>query len=81
MTCAARVLTDTDLQARKRPRVGDTVILSDFSRCRPRSALRAERVKGKWWVRPYRTASGKSGTMLCVEARDMENPRSCITLE
>ena len=81
MTNASRILTDADLQAGKRPETGDTVLLSDFSRCYPQSVLRTESVKGKWWLRPYRTASGKTGTMLCVEERDMDDPQSCIAPE
>ena len=78
MSQGARILSDEDLSAGQKPRVGDTVILSDFSRCYPRSGLRTESVKGKWWLRPYRTASGQTGTMLCVEERDMDNPQSCL---
>jgi len=74
---AAKTLTDSDLEAGKLPAYGDTIILSDFTRCRPRSAVSAASEKGKWWLRPYETASG-AGKMLCVQERDMDDPQSCI---
>ncbi len=78
VSCSAAVLTDKDLAAGKTPKVGDTVILSDFTRCFPRSAVGGKNVKGKWWLRPYETADGKKGQMICVEQRDMDNPKSCL---
>ena len=79
-TGSMRVLTDEDLHADKRPRVGDTVMLSDFARCYPRSAISTKSIKGKWWLRPYRAASGQTGHMLCVEERDRDSPQSAIAL-
>ena len=76
--CAAAVLTDTDLERGEQPRVGDTVILSDFEKCSPSSAISTTSVKGQWWLRPYKTTSGKLGKMLCVEERDRDNPQSCV---
>jgi hypothetical protein len=72
-----RTLTDADLAAGRKPAIGDTVILSDFARCFPHSAISLESVKGKWWLRPYRTANSE-GKMLCVEQRDKKNPSTCI---
>ena len=67
-----RTLTDADLAAGAKPEVGDTVILRDFAKCFPRSAVESKSVKGKWWLRPYRTAQGES-KMLCVEERDKQS--------
>ena len=78
LTCSAATLTDKDLAAGKKPKVGDTVILSDFTSCFPRSAVGKENVKGKWWLRDYETADGRKGQMICVEQRDMDNPKSCL---
>lgn len=60
---------------------GATIILDDFATCLPRSAIATESVKGKWWLREYHTASGQTGTMLCVEERDMDNPETCLVPE
>ena len=76
--CTAAVLTDRDLKVGKRPQVGDTVILSNFADCYPRSAVGSENVKGRWWLRPFETSDGKKGQMICVEQRDMDNPKSCL---
>ena len=78
LNCFGGELTDSDLSAGKKPKIGDTVILSDFTRCFPRSAVGNENVKGKWWLRDYQTADGKKGQMICVEQRDMDNPKSCL---
>ena len=74
-----RVWTDADLAAGNQPGVGDTVVLRDFSKCFPHSAVSSENVKGKWWLRPYRTAQGE-GKMLCVEQYDRKNknPHECL---
>ncbi|MCX7425399.1 MAG: hypothetical protein NTW96_07200 [Planctomycetia bacterium] len=77
----AAELTEADLDAGKRPAVGDSVLLKDFSRCTPNAAVVGQNVKGKWWLRPYRTSSGATGKMLCVEARDKDNPQTCIAPE
>ena len=66
LVCSAVELTDKDLAAGKKPKVGDTVILSDFTKCFPRSALSSKSEKGKWWLRPYKTETTE-GVMLCVE--------------
>ena len=81
MSQAAQLLTDEDLKAGRVPAAGDTVILTDLANCYPRSAIRQESVKGKWWLRSYRTESGATGEMLCVEERDMDDPASCIAPE
>jgi len=73
-----RVLTDASLASGQHPEVGDTVILSDFARCFPHSAIGPENKAGTWWLRPYTTAAGTSGKMLCVEARDKEKPETCV---
>lgn len=74
-----RTLTDADLTAGAKPAIGDVVMLRDFARCFPHSAVVSENVKGKWWLRPYRTA-GNDAKMLCVEQRDKANndPHDCI---
>ena len=53
-------------------------VIDDFSRTHPQAAIARRSEKGKWWLRPFRTATGQEGHMLCVEARDMEDPQSCI---
>jgi len=85
LTCMARgadqslpALTDADLNAGKTPNVGDTVILSDLARCFPRSAISPTNTKGRWWLRPYRTAGGRTGKMLSVEMRDKDKPETCL---
>jgi hypothetical protein len=77
----AAELTEADLDAGRRPAIGDSVVLQDFSRCTPATAVVGQSEKGKWWLRPYRTASGATGKMLCVEARDKENPQTCVAPE
>ena len=77
MAASSATLTDRDLVAGVKPAIGDIVILSDFAKCTPRSAISPTSAKGKWWLRPYRTASG-GGQMLCVEARDKQYPQTCI---
>ncbi len=77
LNCYAAELTDSDLAAGKRPKIGDTVILKDFANCFPRSAMSSKSEKGKWWLKPYKTDTTQ-GTMLCVEERDRDNPQSCI---
>ncbi len=74
----SRVLTDADLASGQTPEIGDTVILSDFARCFPHAAVGQENVKGKWWLRPYKTAGGADGKALCVEVRDKDKPETCI---
>lgn len=70
-------LNDDDLAAGRAPAVGDTVLLTRFEDCFPHYAVSESSEKGKWWLRPYKTASGE-GRMLCVEQRDTEDPQSCI---
>ena len=72
-----RTLTDADLRAGTEPRIGDTVMLTDFASCFPRSAIVPDSVKGKWWLRPY-TAGDQIGKMICVEERDKEHPETCL---
>lgn len=74
----AATLTDADLAAGRRPGIGDTVVLSDFRACFPRSSLTTTSTPGKWWHRAYTTASGGRARMLCVEERDKEHPESCL---
>ncbi|MBI2299937.1 MAG: hypothetical protein HYU66_13515 [Armatimonadetes bacterium] len=74
----AAVLTDADVHAGRKPAVGDTVVLSDFRACFPRSAIADTSQKGKWWLRGYSTAAGKPGHLLCVEERDKEHPETCL---
>ncbi len=81
MSQAAKTLTGEDIRAGQKPQVGDVLILKDFANCYPRSAIRTESVKGKWWLRPYKTEDGSTGTMLCVEERDMADPASCLAPE
>jgi hypothetical protein len=73
-----RVLTEANLASGQNPEIGDTVILSDFARCFPHAAIGSENKAGTWWLRPYKTAAGTEGKMLCVEARDKEKPETCI---
>lgn len=73
-----RVLTDADLASGEQPAIGDTVVLKDFIRCFPHSAVGMENKPGMWWLRAYKTAAGTEGKMLCVEARDKEKPETCI---
>ncbi len=80
VSCSAAVLTDKDLSSGKKPMIGDTVILSDFENCYPRFAISTENVKGKWWLRRYKTASGGTAKMLCIEQRDRDNPQSTMAL-
>jgi len=74
----AAQLTDADLTAGRQPKVGDTVILSNFRACFPHAAISEANEPGKWWLRPYRTASGQPGAMLCVEQRDKEHPEKSL---
>ena len=41
-------LADADLTAGRQPAVGDGVVLSDFTRCEPQSAIGAASEEGKW---------------------------------
>ena len=77
----AEILTDEDIRAGRMPKIGDVLMLTDFAHCHPRSAIRQESVKGKWWMRSYRTESGATGEMPCVEERDMDDPASCMAPE
>lgn len=61
----------------KGPAFGESVVLADFERCAPSSALSRTSEKGKWWLRPY-AVDGAGGAMLCVEERDREDPQRCI---
>jgi len=70
-------LGDEDIASGRIPAFGDTIILSDFARCEPSTALSESSQKGKWWLRPHTTEKG-SGRILCVEQRDMDDPESCI---
>ena len=47
----AAQLTDSDMAAGKKPEVSDTVILSDFANCFPRSAMSGKSEKGKLAIR------------------------------
>ena len=76
----AGVLHQADLEAGRAPEVGDTVLLDDFARCFPHSAVSKSSEKGKWWLRPYHTDTA-AGSMLCVEERDPEHPQTCIAPE
>ena len=49
-----RILRDLDLRDGQIPAIGDTVILEDFARCLPRSALDSVSTKGRWWLRPFK---------------------------
>ena len=72
-----KLLTECDLDAGVSPAIGDTVILGDWTRCRPQTAVTAESIRGRWWRRPYE-ADGGRGVMLCVEQRDKDYPESCL---
>ena len=76
MSCAA-TLTQADLDRGAEPQPGDEVILDDFSKLTPQTALTKKPERGKWWLRPY-VQDGKRGTMLMAVARDMEKPEACI---
>jgi hypothetical protein len=73
-----RTLTDADLDKGTTPAVGDVVMLRDFRRCFPHSAISTTSLPGKWWDRKYTTADGQQGRMLCVEARDVKAPETCL---
>ena len=77
MSAYAVELTHKELDAGTVPQVGDVVILDDFARCFPHSAIAGASQKGKWWLRPY-TTERRQGKMLCVEERDTERPESCL---
>lgn len=82
LTCShavqAKTLTDADLARGTVPKPGDEVILRDFSRLTPQSALAESSQKGTWWLRPYKDESGRQHTMLMSVERDMDKPASCI---
>lgn len=73
----ATELSQGDLDAGTSPAIGDVVVLDDFERCFPRSAIEDMSRKGKWWLRPYSTEQ-RRGKMICVEERDMERPETCL---
>ena len=82
LACGAsrgRVLTDADIRSGAVVEPGDEVVLRDFSRLEPQSALSEKSEPGKWWLRPYRhTQGGDSGVMLMTIERDMEQPERCL---
>ena len=73
-----RTLTDDEVARGLMPAVGDTVILTDFARCFPHSAVVSDSQKGKWWNRSYTTPDGRHGRMICVEQRDTKTPETCL---
>ena len=74
----ARTLTQADLDRGIMPKPGDEMILRDFSRLSPQDALSKTSQRGKWWLRPYKTKDGQSGTMLMTVERDMDRPATCL---
>ena len=76
--CHARVLTQSDLDSGTEPRPGDEVILRDFARLTPRSALSPESARGKWWLRKYKTDDDSERVLLMTVERDMDRPESCL---
>ncbi len=73
-----RTLTQADLDRGVAPQPGDQVILRDFSRLKPQDALSKTSVRGKWWLRRYRTDDGREQTMLMTVERDMDKPETCL---
>jgi hypothetical protein len=77
-SASARTQTQADLDGGITPKPGDEIILRDFSRLSPQSALSNTSVRGKWWLRKYETQGGQELTMLMTVERDMDKPATCI---
>ncbi len=78
LAARAGTLTQADIDGGAVPRAGDRVVLSDFSRLMPQDALSRTSVRGKWWLRSYKTDGGQAGTMLMTVERDMDKPETCL---
>jgi hypothetical protein len=77
-TAGGGTLSQADLDRGTVPKPGDQVILRDFARLAPQEAIGKTSVPGKWWLRPYKTDRGETGTMLMTVQRNMARPESCI---
>ena len=73
-----RTLSQADLDRGETPRPGDQVVLRDWSRLSPQDALSKTSMRGRWWLRPYKTDDGRSGTMVMTVERDMAKPETCL---
>lgn len=72
-------LSQADLNLGAIPKPGDSILLCDFSKLTPQSALSDRSQRGKWWLRPYREADGgPEKTMLMTVERDMDHPETCL---
>jgi len=80
LACVAKAdtLTPKDLQGGVTPKPGDQIVLDDFSNLAPNDVFSKTSVRGKWWLRQYKTDSGKHGTMLMTVERDMDKPETCL---
>ncbi len=79
LPAGAKTLSEKDLDRGIVPKPGDAVILSDFSRVSPKSAVSSDRTKGKWWLRTYTNKDDNSShTMLMTVDRDKVNPETCV---
>ena len=76
--CRARVLSQSDLDDGVQPEPGDEVILQDFSKLTPQSALSQRSERGKWWLRPYKSNGDSGRVMLMTVERDMDRPELCL---
>ena len=76
--CFGGILTQKDLDAGVEPKPGDEIILNDFSRLTPSSAISDKRTPGKWRVRPYKKPNGTTGGMLVTTERNLAKPETCI---
>lgn len=60
-------------------RPGDEIVITDLSELEPSEAVINQSVKGKWWRRRYTAKGEEEGReLVCVEQRDLEDPRSCL---
>ena len=73
-----KTLTQQDLDRGVAPMPGDQVVLHDWSKLSPQSALSERSVRGQGWLRKYRENDKTGGTMLMTIERDMNKPETCI---
>jgi hypothetical protein len=78
LVAEAKTLTQVDLDRGAVPQPGDQVLLCDFAKLRPHDAFSKTSVRGKWWLRSYKTDGGQEGTMLMTVERDMDKPETCL---
>jgi len=58
---------------------GDEIVITDMDLLRPVDAITDASMKGKWWKRRYSLpGSGENPYLVCVEERDLDEPRSCL---